>query len=40
MNFAFGALGIYVARIYKDVLGLPLYVVDEKLSSYREASHA
>jgi len=29
---AFGALGLYVARIYKDSLGLPLYVVDEKRS--------
>jgi polyisoprenyl-phosphate glycosyltransferase len=35
MMLAFGALGIYLARVYKDVLGLPLYVVDEKLSSYR-----
>lgn len=40
MNIAFGALGIYVARVYKDVLGLPLYVVDEKLSSYREPTDA
>ncbi|MFO0670810.1 MAG: glycosyltransferase [Polyangiaceae bacterium] len=32
---AFGALGIYLARVYKDVIGLPLYVIDEKLSSYR-----
>lgn len=38
MNVAFGALGIYLARVYKDVLGLPLYVVDEKLSSYRAAA--
>ncbi len=29
---AFGTLGIYVARIYKDLIGLPLYVVDEKAS--------
>jgi polyisoprenyl-phosphate glycosyltransferase len=32
---AFGALGIYVARIYKDTIGLPLYVVDEHVSAYR-----
>ncbi len=30
---AFGILGIYLARVYKDTIGLPLYVVDEKLSS-------
>lgn len=30
--FALGFLGIYVARIYKDTVSLPLYVVDEKLS--------
>jgi dolichol-phosphate mannosyltransferase len=29
---ALGTLGIYVARIYKDVIGLPLYVIDEKNS--------
>jgi dolichol-phosphate mannosyltransferase len=34
---AFGMLGIYVARIYKDTMGLPLYVVDEKQSSRRAA---
>jgi dolichol-phosphate mannosyltransferase len=38
MNVAFGALGIYLARVYKDVLGLPLYVVDEKLSSYKASA--
>ena len=32
---AFGALALYVARIYKDTLGLPLYVVDEKSSAVR-----
>ncbi|MFO0670802.1 MAG: glycosyltransferase family 2 protein [Polyangiaceae bacterium] len=32
---AFGALGLYLARVYKDVVGLPLYVVDESLSSFR-----
>jgi hypothetical protein len=30
--FALGFLGIYLARVYKDVIGLPLYVVDERLS--------
>jgi glycosyltransferase involved in cell wall biosynthesis len=29
---AMGFLGIYLARVYKDVIGLPLYVVDERLS--------
>lgn len=29
---AFGTLGLYIARIYKDLIGLPLYVVDEKAS--------
>ncbi|MEO8797030.1 MAG: glycosyltransferase, partial [Polyangiaceae bacterium] len=29
---AFGALALYVARIYKDSLGLPLYVVDDRRS--------
>lgn len=38
MLLAFGALGIYLARVYKDVVGLPLYVVDEKLSSFRSES--
>ncbi|WP_394833817.1 glycosyltransferase family 2 protein [Pendulispora rubella] len=30
---AAGTLGIYLARVYKDTIELPLYVVDEKLSS-------
>jgi len=29
-----GALGLYVARLYKDSVGLPLYIVDERNSSY------
>jgi polyisoprenyl-phosphate glycosyltransferase len=29
---AFGAIGLYLARVYKDVIGLPLYVIDEHLS--------
>jgi dolichol-phosphate mannosyltransferase len=31
---AFGALGIYLARVYKDTINLPLYVVDSKASQY------
>jgi polyisoprenyl-phosphate glycosyltransferase len=30
---ASGIVGLYVARIYKDTIGLPLYVVDDRLSS-------
>lgn len=33
MLLAFGTLGIYLARVYKDTIGLPLYVVDDRLSS-------
>jgi glycosyltransferase involved in cell wall biosynthesis len=29
---AFGTLAIYLARVYKDLTGLPLYVVDESVS--------
>jgi dolichol-phosphate mannosyltransferase len=32
----FGAVGVYLARVYKDVIGVPLYVVDERLSRRRE----
>lgn len=35
LMLAFGSVGIYLARIYKDVVGWPLYVVDEHASSYR-----
>jgi polyisoprenyl-phosphate glycosyltransferase len=35
LMLAFGAVGIYLARVYKDVIGLPLYVVDERASSIR-----
>jgi dolichol-phosphate mannosyltransferase len=31
-----GALGIYLARLYKDSVGLPLYIIDERTSSYRD----
>lgn len=30
------ALGVYLARVYKDTIGLPLYVVDERLTFWRE----
>ena len=30
---ALGAIGLYLARVYKDSMGLPLYVVDDRLSS-------
>jgi dolichol-phosphate mannosyltransferase len=32
---ALGMLGIYLARVYKDTMGLPVYIVDDKQSSYR-----
>jgi glycosyltransferase involved in cell wall biosynthesis len=31
-----GMLGIYLARIYKDTVGLPLYIVDDRNSLYRD----
>ena len=34
-DLALGGVGIYLARVYKDVVGWPLYVVDEHASSYR-----
>jgi dolichol-phosphate mannosyltransferase len=37
--FGLGALGLYLARLYKDSVGLPLYIVDERNSSYRELLH-
>ncbi len=33
MLLAFGGIGIYLARVYKDVISLPLYIVDDRLSS-------
>lgn len=33
LAFAVGVLGIYLARVYKDQVALPLYVVDELCSS-------
>jgi dolichol-phosphate mannosyltransferase len=35
VSLVLGVLGIYLARVYKDTMGLPLYVVDERTSSYR-----
>jgi dolichol-phosphate mannosyltransferase len=37
--FALGMLGIYLARLYKDGVGLPLYIVDERHSLYRDAAN-
>jgi dolichol-phosphate mannosyltransferase len=34
-----GMLGLYLGRLYKDSVGLPLYIVDEKNSSYGKAAH-
>ena len=33
MVFSIGTLGIYLARVYKDTIGLPLYVADPKHST-------
>lgn len=33
---AFGVIGIYLARVYKDVIKLPLYVIDDKTSKRQE----
>jgi dolichol-phosphate mannosyltransferase len=37
--FAAGMLAIYVARIYKDTIGLPLYVADPKHSTIQVRNH-
>jgi glycosyltransferase involved in cell wall biosynthesis len=31
-----GVLGLYIARLYKDSVGLPLYIVDRRNSTYRD----
>ncbi len=36
---ALGVLGLYLARLYKDSVGLPLYIVDERNSFYRDAAN-
>lgn len=38
-SLGLGALAIYLARVYKDTMGLPLYVIDERTSSFRRPSH-
>ncbi len=38
--FGMGVLGVYVARIYKDQVGLPLYVVDRERSRLDSNSEA
>jgi len=37
--FGVGMLGLYLARLYKDNVGLPLYIIDERTSFYRDAAH-
>ncbi len=39
LAFAFGLIGIYLARAYKDGMGLPLYVTDDKLSTLPARRH-
>ena len=34
-----GMLGLYLARVYKDTIGLPLYVADPKHSTITLRSH-
>jgi len=33
-----GVVGMYLARLYKDSVGLPLYIVDERVSFYRDSA--
>ena len=37
--FSVGTLGIYLARVYKDNIGLPLYVADPKHSTIPTRRH-
>jgi dolichol-phosphate mannosyltransferase len=39
LAFASGMLGIYLARVYKDSIGLPLYVADPKHSTINVRNH-
>ena len=39
LTLAFGVAGIYLARVYKDTIGLPLYVGDPKHSTITPRSH-
>lgn len=34
MMLAFGTLSMYLARVYKDAMALPLYIIDQKLTTY------
>ena len=36
---ATGTIGIYLARVYKDTIGLPLYVADQKHSTIPTKRH-
>ena len=35
-SLALGMLGLYLARLYKDSVGLPLYIIDERRSFYHK----
>lgn len=37
---ALGVLGLYLARVYKDTIGLPLYVVDDRLTYRKKVTDA
>jgi dolichol-phosphate mannosyltransferase len=39
LSLAAGAIGIYLARVYKDTIGLPLYVADPKHSTITVRQH-
>jgi dolichol-phosphate mannosyltransferase len=39
ITLALGTLGIYVARVYKDSMGLPLYVADQRHSTIPVLPH-
>lgn len=39
LTFALAVISVYIARIYKDQVGLPLYVVDQKHSFLDGATH-
>ena len=39
LAFTAGVLGIYLARVYKDIVGLPLYVADPKHSTITVRPH-
>jgi dolichol-phosphate mannosyltransferase len=37
LTLGIGMLGLYLARLYKDTVGLPLYIIDERSSFYQDA---